>query len=364
MDNMDNIIKHKIYNNKDIENINYTFNDNKHVIHFAALYGNIDLLKKCINNGISVNKPGGKYQSTPLYFAFYNKNYMIMFFLLEMNANPNYINLTNRSLYELCIYKDDILAFLLLDVFSNNTSSYKSNKKQYLKTALRLKRAGFVNYLKEEKTIHVKIILFFAIIHFLSFIYDVDTYIVFILFVVYYNLFIYVRFLLYLNLFYTVLFSADILENNITYIFVLIPYYKMLSGLVLPKMPSKKTEQVDKIGIIRQALMDDKFNEKTFCVFCCRIKTAGIKHCSSCNVCIDGFDHHCPCLDSCISANVSLNFHFYLLYSMALCVLHVICSEKQPLRCNMIIVFLFAILALRIYIGIRSMYKRNKIHQT
>ena len=54
-----------------------------------------------------------------------------------------------------------------------------------------------------------------------------------------------------------------------------------------------------------------KYNEN-ICVICRRVKEMNTKHCISCDVCIDEFDHHCFFLNACISKKNKFYFQIFV----------------------------------------------------
>ena len=50
----------------------------------------------------------------------------------------------------------------------------------------------------------------------------------------------------------------------------------------------------------------------TYCCICRIYKDATIEHCIDCDVCIDGYDHHCPWTGKCIGKGNQIPFFFFL----------------------------------------------------
>ncbi|ELA48507.1 hypothetical protein VCUG_00116 [Vavraia culicis subsp. floridensis] len=349
----DEQVKRRIADGEEVSDINYMFDENKHIIHFAALYNNLDLIRRCLNCGVDVDIKGGKFQSTPLYFAVYNKNYSTMMFLLENGANSDYINLSNNSLRKICVHRDDILSFLLLDIFGVDEHSQTVEKDRLVKLAIKLRKVQFVSYLKSSNKISHKLVLFFALIHFISFMYNVDPYTIVLLFISYHNLLVYIKFMFYLNIYYSILFSIELVEYNLLWSILLIPYYVAFYRLTRNKRCVKIRDRWEKIKIVKEMMRNKKYNEKEFCAICIRDKNKDTKHCSSCNVCVDGFDHHCPCLDNCVYSGMSALFYFYLLYSIGLCFLRIILANSLNMRFNLLLVFFIVVLLFRAYVNLR-----------
>lgn len=56
-------------------------------------------------------------------------------------------------------------------------------------------------------------------------------------------------------------------------------------------------------------------DNKFWCFLCEEVRVKGTKHCYSCRKCVDGFDHHCPFLNTCIG---SKNYALFIGFSSAM----------------------------------------------
>lgn len=56
-----------------------------------------------------------------------------------------------------------------------------------------------------------------------------------------------------------------------------------------------------------------------FCHSCQHFMTSAIKHCSHCNICVEGYDHHCRWISKCIGKN---NLHSFYAFIGSLMVLN------------------------------------------
>jgi hypothetical protein len=73
-------------------------------------------------------------------------------------------------------------------------------------------------------------------------------------------------------------------------------------GLSVPGFASKAEEPSDQ----------EKLNPK-YCKPCKIIKTQNVYHCYDCDVCIEGYDHHCPWIGKCVGKNNLKDFYFFLI---------------------------------------------------
>jgi hypothetical protein len=51
---------------------------------------------------------------------------------------------------------------------------------------------------------------------------------------------------------------------------------------------------------------------KQYCKTCKIVRTKDIYHCNDCNICIEGYDHHCPWTGKCIGKGNINEFFFFL----------------------------------------------------
>jgi hypothetical protein len=58
-----------------------------------------------------------------------------------------------------------------------------------------------------------------------------------------------------------------------------------------------------------------------YCQVCRVVRVRNIYHCQDCNVCIEGFDHHCPWVGKCIGAKNLSSFYFFLIMIFGILVL-------------------------------------------
>lgn len=58
-------------------------------------------------------------------------------------------------------------------------------------------------------------------------------------------------------------------------------------------------------------------NSYSYCSICTIVKTDDIYHCEDCDVCIKGYDHHCPWTGKCIGEGNLVPFYAFLLSTVA-----------------------------------------------
>ena len=72
-------------------------------------------------------------------------------------------------------------------------------------------------------------------------------------------------------------------------------------GLSVPGFASRSEEPSEQ----------DKANPR-FCKPCKIVRTQNVYHCYDCDVCIEGYDHHCPWIGKCVGKNNLRAFYFFL----------------------------------------------------
>ena len=64
--------------------------------------------------------------------------------------------------------------------------------------------------------------------------------------------------------------------------------------------------------------LEEAVPHSRFCKFCRLEKGPGTRHCRACQVCVEGFDHHCMFLLKCVGRGNKLGFYALIVTSLAL----------------------------------------------
>ncbi|MDR3549697.1 MAG: hypothetical protein P4M11_15735, partial [Candidatus Pacebacteria bacterium] len=83
-----------------------------------------------------------------------------------------------------------------------------------------------------------------------------------------------------------------------------------LTALLNPGMPSRDLSKY------KQDYIDKLIAEKSF-AYCRKCKVVRdlnktTQHCTDCDICVEGFDHHCPWTGKCIGSGNTVCFHLFL----------------------------------------------------
>jgi hypothetical protein len=63
-----------------------------------------------------------------------------------------------------------------------------------------------------------------------------------------------------------------------------------------------------------------------YCKPCKIIRTNEVYHCYDCDVCIDGYDHHCPWIGKCVGRQNMKAFYFFLIMTFGTLVMSFIAT--------------------------------------
>lgn len=91
-------------------------------------------------------------------------------------------------------------------------------------------------------------------------------------------------------------------------------------------------------GFARPVSHLDSINSDTpICETCLVLRAPGNYHCTDCNVCIEGHDHHCPWVGKCIGRRNLRSFYFFLIMifgHLVLCFVATISSVNETVGTN------------------------------
>ena len=80
-----------------------------------------------------------------------------------------------------------------------------------------------------------------------------------------------------------------------------------------------------------QATQSERENSR-FCKVCFTMRNRDIYHCEDCNICIEGYDHHCPWIGKCVGSNNICIFYFFLIVvfgTLILCLVGAVASTPD-----------------------------------
>lgn len=112
--------------------LNYKFQNNLSCVHYAALYNNLKIIN-LISNEKDYNMAGGKYGSTPLFFATYNRHYKLITHML-MNGAEILLNTANMSVIDICVAENDVFGLLIFVfyIIKNKTRFLNSTMESFI----------------------------------------------------------------------------------------------------------------------------------------------------------------------------------------------------------------------------------------
>lgn len=343
-------LKNSIKKGEDEINPFYKFVNGVSTIHYACLYDNFKLVKKCLKNGVDLNLKGGKYQNTPIYFAIYNRNHRIVLFLLERGAQDNRDGV---AMSELCVKLEDFCGLLLVEQFLGRNAKIKETAKQ-------MGNINLMNYCRgHESSTWAQICC--AMLFLSSYIYNQDVYFVAILYFLFSDLMINIKAALFLNFFY----SFEILIKTTNYSKKMIIFniiYFILLFCLIKKDKKGKGKDSQNLKKIREAIEKKTFCDKYFCYICVSGRSDDTKHCYYCNICVKKFDHHCPCIDRCIDSSNFMIYHVYLVYSMAFIIIFCFFIERtfKPKVLAGFIIFVCFLRLIAVFSKMRKKYLSQK----
>ncbi|KRH94786.1 Ankyrin repeat and DHHC-type Zn-finger domain containing protein [Pseudoloma neurophilia] len=188
------------------------------------------------------------------------------------------------------------------------------------------KNLNLLNYLGREKDKHSILKKSLCLMIFITtYLFDQDVYSVLILHFLFPEQMVEMRAAVFLNLCYTVEIYVRCLIFSPMCIILLILHSILLYFVLYCKKHVKKLNKPEILLNIKTAIEKDAFNDSYFCYICGKEKKISTKHCYYCNICVENFDHHCPCINGCVNGNNFYLYHFYLIYSM---ILLIFCNIK------------------------------------
>lgn len=120
-------------------------------LHLAAYHGLEDIVEAIIDCGIDVDAAVGANFYTPLCFAITGRQVACTAMLMERGANPN-MNISRGSVATLAVTVEsvDIVQLLLKHSDAQRKSTVRSNRKQMLRTAVRIGKPHLIRLLAEN----------------------------------------------------------------------------------------------------------------------------------------------------------------------------------------------------------------------
>lgn len=120
-------------------------------LHLAAYHGLEDVVVAILDCGIGVDEPVGANFYTPLCFAISARQVACTATLMKRGANPN-MNISRGSVATLAVITEsaEIVQLLLKPSDVQRKSTVRSNRKQMLRTAVRMDKAHLIHLLAEN----------------------------------------------------------------------------------------------------------------------------------------------------------------------------------------------------------------------
>jgi hypothetical protein len=97
--------------------------------------------------------------------------------------------------------------------------------------------------------------------------------------------------------------------SSVVFFALLFPNY-VLAIMLDPGSIKKKYEY---ISLVDKAL-ECQLNLDNFCSYCEVMKTVSSFHCTTCNRCVEMFDHHCPFINNCLGYRNHRFFLFFIFF--------------------------------------------------
>ncbi|KAG5860234.1 palmitoyltransferase [Encephalitozoon hellem] len=339
---------------------NYRFSDGTGLIHWASLYNNMDICRRLVEDRNVVNSVGGVLDSTPLYYALYNSNYKVMKLLIENGADIAYVNKSGLGLLHTCARFDDVLGMALLLSYGADVNA-KDTKNRTLWMYAKTKGARCVQRFLEANVVQRKhnewvleglsmgvhgMSLFLGKMHQIG---------VVGMFLIFWGRIARTRFPMYLNLFYSFYIGCNAVEKSCEHIVYAFKYFFTLSRLFLSVPAFGTVRTYSEIRELVSTMVDqDEYETENFCYTCLERKASGTKHCSICSRCVLAFDHHCPCINSCVGKDTMGLFREHLLSTLTVVVNVLLSGHASGMSFELMSIAIFIVLILAASVTGRS----------
>ena len=307
----------------------FTFRDGTQILHWAAFFGNCEMMMFLIESGMAdVDKTGGRYLGTPVFFAVYNRNYRAANLLLEKGANVDHRNSLLYTPLHVCALKDDILGVILL--LSNNASLKLVDKKGrsplVLAKARKSKKvvvfAKAQKLLQEEKRFSAakRRLTSVAIVSFyLAALCSREPIIILVYLLILWKILVRNRFVMVFSNLFSVLLTLLVLRENPQLSYLLFRYMVLHAEIGKNRMEQTPKQRLQKArDIVTGLVKEGRYGMETFCYTCLVEKTDKVRHCSVCNICIHKETHHCPFFERCMGSKDQVELSLFLLITIYL----------------------------------------------
>lgn len=284
------------------------FSDGTQILHWAAFFGNGPLVRRLVESGADVEKRGGRYLSTPMFFAAYNRNHAAMGLLAERHADVNCRNTLLWTPLHVCAYNNDALGFVLLLCHGADASALDSKKRtpfalarsrrceKIVALGRRLAGAGHASVARSAG-LAALLLLYLAALHSHSFVLVLMYVLALARVLVRYRL----TAVLNAMFFATLVFAVDKTNGQLLYlVYRYIALYWHIKGNRL--RPGRRNTPAEARHVVARLLSENSYTERAFCYTCMAQKDKATRHCSICNACIDRASYHCLFFERCIGA--------------------------------------------------------------
>lgn len=296
--------------------LDFEFSDGTQILHWAAFFGNRLLVKHLVDSNADVEKKGGKYMSTPMFFAAYNRNHSVMRLLAERHADVNCRNTLQWTPLHVCAYNNDALGFILLLCHGADANALDSKKRTPFAIARSRNSKKVVAFERlhdrqrgTERESAMRSMGFSAmlLLHF-AVLYSRSIILVLIYMFILSRVLIHYKLMAVLNamFFATLVFAVDKANGQLLY---LVYRYTVLYWHIKSKRlrPRRRGTLKEAKHLVSRLLSENNYNEKAFCYTCMAQKDNATRHCSMCNACVDRASYHCLFFERCVGKKDSMD---------------------------------------------------------